>query len=321
MQYKYLAAIDIGTNSFHMIIVKLLEDGAFRIIDREREVIRLGSLTGNNLSQINEDEILRAIKILNKFKKVAAFYGATIKAAATSAVREANNKKEFVERVFSETGIKIEIISGNDEARLIYLGISKALPVGNKKFLCIDIGGGSTEFILADKGNIIYAESVKVGAVRLSKKYFDNYILTEKSVKECSDFVEQQILSNKNIRLEETFDMAIGSSGTIESVAAMVSSIKKNTQVKSFNNFSYSKKDLYRTVENILEKKTSQERLTIKGLEAKRADIIPAGVIILKKIFELFRIEEIIISEFALREGIIFDFIYKNDLPAADFFS
>ncbi len=321
MSYKYLAAIDIGTNSFHMIIAKILDDGSFRIVDREREVIRLASLTGNNLSLIEEEEILRAIRILKKFKKVAIFYNAGIQARATSAVREAINKDEFIKRVFAETEIQIETINGSEEARLIYLGISKALPLHDKKSLCIDIGGGSTEFVLADKGNIIYAESVKIGAVRLSKKFFDDYILTENSIRECSDYAGQQILSNRNINFKENFDVAVGSSGTIESVAAMSAAKNKWEAEKSLNNFVYSKQDLEEVADIILEKKTSKERLKIKGLEAKRADIIPGGVIILKKIFEIFSIEKITISEFALREGIIMDFISKNGSPSPNFFS
>ncbi|MHB1687570.1 MAG: Ppx/GppA phosphatase family protein [Ignavibacteriaceae bacterium] len=319
MQNRYLAAIDVGTNSFHIIIVKVLENGSFKIIDREREVIRLGAAgirplgkSKNSLSHISNDEIFKAIKILFGFKKIAYFYGAEIRAVATSAVREAKNRKEFIDKIFNETGIKIEVIDGRDEAKLIYIGASKAMSLQNKKALCIDIGGGSTEFVLADKGKIIFAESVKVGTVRLSKKFFHNFVLTEQSVNECTAFVEEQILSNMKIKSKEKFELAVGSSGTIQSIAAMVNYWKKGKDVKSLNNFSFSAGELKEIASEIMKRKTSAERLLIKGIEQKRADIIPAGIIILTKIFEIFNLKEITVSEYALREGIILDSISSS---------
>lgn len=319
MQNKYFAAIDVGTNSFHVIIVKILENGSFKIIDKEREVIRLGSLNGRALSLIAEEEIEHAIKILSGFKKIANFYLAEIKAIATSAVREAKNKDAFIKRVLNETGIKIDVIEGNEEAKLINLGISKALSLKNKKSLCLDIGGGSTEFILADKEKIIYAESVKIGAVRLSKKFFDNFILTDQLVADCSGFVEQQILSNSKIILNESFEIAAGSSGTIQSIAGMINFKKKGKQVKSLNKFSFTRNELQLVAEEILSHKTKAERIQIKGIEEKRADIIPAGIIILTKIFELFNIKEIVVSDYALREGIVINFIAQNGNAFKDY--
>lgn len=312
MHNKYFAAIDVGTNSFHVIIVKILENGKFKIIDKEREVIRLGSLNGRTLSLIAEEEIEHAIKILAGFKKIANFYFAEIKAIATSAVREAKNKDTFIKRILDETGIKIDVIEGNEEAKLINLGVSKALSLKNKKSLCLDIGGGSTEFILADKEKIIYAESVKIGAVRLSKKFFDNFILSDQLIADCSGFVEQQILSNAKIILNESFEIAAGSSGTIQSIAGMINFKKKGKQVKSLNKFSFSRNELQLVAEEILSHKTKAERLQIKGIEEKRADIIPSGIIILSKIFELFNIKEIVVSDYALREGIVINYIAQN---------
>lgn len=312
MLNKYFAAIDVGTNSFHVIIVKILENGSFKIIDKEREVIRLGSLNGKALSCISEEEIAKAVKILSGFKKIANFYNAEIKAIATSAVREARNNIEFIQRIFNETGITIEIVEGKDEAKLIYLGISKALKLEDKKSLCIDIGGGSTEIILADKGKIIFAESIKIGAVRLSKKFFDNFVLTDQLAEDCAAFVEKQILSNRKITPIGCFDIAAGSSGTIQSIAGMIKYKGKGRINKALNNYSFTQEELNSVAEEILNNKTTAERLLIKGIEEKRADIIPAGIIILSKIFELFHISELVVSDYALREGIVINFISNN---------
>ncbi len=129
---KCIAAIDMGTNSFHLIIVEVRRNGAFKIIDREREVIRLGSHSKNGFSIISEGEMEKAIDILLEFGKIARFYNAEIRAIATSAVREAKNKNEFIERVYESTGISVEAIKGKDEAELIYLGIQNVIDVKNK---------------------------------------------------------------------------------------------------------------------------------------------------------------------------------------------
>lgn len=306
---NYFAALDLGTNSFHLIIVKVNEDYTLNVIDKEREVIRLGSEHGAGMNFISDNEIEKAINVLNNFKKLAGNYKAKMRAVATSAVREAENKNDFIEKVLIETGINIEIIDGYEEAKLIYFGAEKALSLKNKKVLCIDIGGGSTEFILSDKGNIIFAESIKIGAVRLTKKFFPDFVINNERIKECNNFIEKEILSNKNINLNENFDLAVGSSGTIEAAAIMINFRKQNKFPDQINGFVFDYNDLKELIENILNKKTANERLQVKGMETKRADIIPAGLLILNKVFELFNLKNIKVSDYALREGIIFDMI------------
>jgi exopolyphosphatase/guanosine-5'-triphosphate,3'-diphosphate pyrophosphatase len=310
-QNKRIAAIDMGTNSFHLIVVEVKEDGSFTLLDREREVIRLGSHKGDDLSVISEGEVEKAIDILKSFKSLADFYKAQIRAISTSAVREAKNGRDFVETVYKQTGILVEIIEGTEEAKLIYLGIEKALPIKNKKVLCVDIGGGSTEFIYSDNGKIIFAESVKVGAVRLSKKFFPDYILTPEAIKQCSDYIEAQIKTNKNISLSVECNLCVGTSGSVNSVAYFIQRKSFDNFKKSLNGYKFSKLQLDQINNNILNLKTVAERMAIPGMDIKRADIIPAGLIILKKIFELFQINEMVISEYALREGIIVDTVRK----------
>ena len=306
-----LAAVDMGTNSFHLIIVKLKKDGSFKLIDREKEVIRLGSHEGKDLSVISSDEIKNAVKILSRFKKLAQYYNAKMRAVATSAVRESHNQNEFLEAVFRLTGIEVEVIKGRHEAELIYRGASKALPLDNKKVLCVDIGGGSTELVFGNKGKAVFAESIKVGAVRLSKKFFPDFLISEKAVKECEQYIDEHLKSKHNLLFDEDYDFAVGSSGTIQSVAALINYSKNNKPLGKMNGFTFSNKELYSVVDQIIMRTTTEERLKIKGMEPKRADIIPAGILILKKTFELFKLKEITISEFALREGIILEMLDK----------
>ena len=169
---KTFAAIDVGTNSFHLIVVKIKSNGNFDVIDQTKEVVRLGEGSGGDIKHIPDDAILRGLTAMKTFKSIADLHNAEIRAVATSAVREAKNGKDFVETVAKEVGINIEIINGFEEARLIYLGVLKAVPAYSSRVLAFDIGGGSTEFVVGLKGEIKYSMSLKLGAVRLTQKYF-----------------------------------------------------------------------------------------------------------------------------------------------------
>lgn len=312
MQSKNYAAIDIGTNSFHLIIVKIKEDGSLAIIDREREVIRLGSHKGEELSLISPDEIELGINALIRFKKLADFYHADINAVATSAVREAGNREEFLKKVFDKTKIEIEVIDGKKEAAYIYEGVRKALPNLNKRLLCVDIGGGSTEFILGKNEEITFGESIKIGAVRLSKKFFPDFVLTVDGINKCKEYIERQIRANKKINFNEKFDLAAGSSGTILAVAGMINFRMNGRKTKSLNGFVFTRAEFEEVANEILERRTPEQRTTLEGMEYKRADIIPAGILILQKSFELFNITKMVISEYALREGVVLSMVEKK---------
>lgn len=317
---KSLAAIDIGTNSFHLVVVKILENGQFDIIDSEKEVMRLNESTTKN-KIIPEETIQRSISVLNKFVGIAKSHNANVKAVATSAVRESANKIEFLNRVYDEVGIKIDVINGIEEGRLIYWGILQSVPVFNKQVLCIDIGGGSTEFVVGYKGKILYANSLKIGAVRLTKMFFPKYETSSASIKKCEKWIEGELFPVFKSLKEFKIDMVIGSSGTIMSAGFMIkSSIESVSSLSILNNYIFSHKNLEKTKRNVLNHKTIEERKKIKGLDVKRADIIPAGIIILSSIFKQLEIDEMTISAFALREGIIFDAINKKaDLKQPQF--
>lgn len=312
-----LAAIDMGTNSFHLIIVQVNNDGTFKIIDREREVIRLASHKGTGFELISEGEIEKAVDILKDFKKIAQFYGADIRAIATSAVRESKNKEEFLDRVYEETEISVEAIDGNAEAALIYLGVQNALNIKNKRVLCVDIGGGSTEFLLGKNGTAEFSESLKLGAVRLSKMFFPEFIISDASVSSCLKYISDKINSNKNLHPNHRFDFAVGTSGTVTAAAAIIYYKRYQKFAKSLNEFTFTSDELNDLTREVLKCKTPVDRLFIEGMEVKRADIIPAGLLILKTVFESFKLESMKVSENALREGIIIETIRQKHEEAA----
>jgi exopolyphosphatase/guanosine-5'-triphosphate,3'-diphosphate pyrophosphatase len=304
-----IAAIDIGTNSFHLVIIELQPDGKFKLLDKQREVMRLGISSGDNLNKISASETKKAIEILKAYKKLAEHYGATIRAVATSAVREAHNKDKFISAVKDKVGIDIEVVDGRTEAKMIFYGMSQAVDIKNKKVLCIDIGGGSSEFIYAENNNPIITESIKIGAVRLSKKFFPDFILNDEAIMTCHSYVNAQLSYVHSLLENKTFEQVVGASGTIVAAAILIQEKFRKPKTKSLNELNFTAKELDSIYKEILSLKYPSERKKILGMEEKRADIIPAGLIILKTIFDLFSIEKITISEYALREGIVIDTI------------
>ena len=303
----------MGTNSFHLIIVQVKSDGSFKNIDREREVIRLGSHKGKEFSLISEGEMEKALDVLKDFAKIAQFYKAEVRAIATSAVREARNKEEFIDRVHNITGITVEAVNGKTEAELIYLGVQHALDVYEKRILCVDIGGGSTEFLLGENGISEFAESIKIGAVRLSKMFFPDYNLSDSGIEMCRHYTQDKLNSNGNLHPHHRFEMAVGSSGTIVAAASIISFRRNGKFKKSMNGFTFSAEEVFGLTSDVLKCKSPVDRLFIEGMEIKRADIIPAGLLILSEIFRTLKLKNMTVSENALREGIIIDTISKME--------
>jgi exopolyphosphatase/guanosine-5'-triphosphate,3'-diphosphate pyrophosphatase len=312
---KILAAIDIGTNSFHLVVAKVNEKGIIKILTRDKEVVRLGK-SSSDMKYLSENAMKRGISTLKRFKLICESFNADIRAVATSATREAINKDDFINSVYSATGIKIEVVSGFEEARLIYLGILQALSVFNEKILLMDIGGGSTEFLIGEKGNVVYANSIKIGAVRLTEKYFPDGKFKKNSIDEARMFVKSII--NPIIReikeRELDYTNVIGTSGTITNIGMIINAEGNNNfdELFNYNNFTFNKESLNKTVKRITKCENISDIKEINGLDQDRIDIITSGAIILEQIFSELNLEDITLSNFSLREGILFDTIDKE---------
>jgi exopolyphosphatase / guanosine-5'-triphosphate,3'-diphosphate pyrophosphatase len=321
MDTRIFGAIDIGTNSFHLVIAKIDSRGIVKILSKEKETVRLGK-SSTDMKYITPDAMERAVETLKRFKLICDSYKAEIRAVATSATREALNKDEFIQKVYGSTGISVEVVSGFEEARLIYLGVLQSLDVFDKKILLIDIGGGSTEFLTGEKGQVIYANSIKLGAVRLTEKFFSAGKFTKETVNEARLYVRSLINPVVRHLKNEKYETVIGSSGTIFNISMINYSSKGGTDIAgfNFNNYRFSSAELEHTVKTILKCETVDGIKRIEGLDSGRADIISAGTIILEQIFAELNIKEITLSGYALREGIIFDTIDKehNAIDNAD---
>lgn len=306
-----LAAIDLGTNSFHMIIVRVRENGTFEAIAREKENVRLGSGLEEG-GEIDPPAFRRAIECLKRFKMLADNSKAEIRAVATSAMREASNRAEFQAAALKEAGIKIDVISGYEEARLIYFGVLQGLPVFDKKVLLVDIGGGSTEVLVGYRGDILFSKSFKLGAIRLTEKFLKSETLDSSQIRKCKLYVEEIILPFRKIIRDLKPEMIIGSSGTVQATAGIIRAFEgEDTEERPLNHYTFQSSEFKRARNMILEADTSKKRSKIPGFDSKRSDIIVGGMLILDELFQLLDLPDMTVSEFALREGIIYDTIRK----------
>jgi exopolyphosphatase/guanosine-5'-triphosphate,3'-diphosphate pyrophosphatase len=307
-------AIDVGTNSFHAIVASLTAKGVFKIHSRDKENVRLGEST-SDMKYITAEAMDRGVAAMKRFAETAAHANASVRAIGTSAMREALNRAEFVRRVLEETGIEIEVVSGNEEARLIYLGVLQALPVLNVKTLVIDIGGGSTETIVGYKGEMLYGHSAKLGAIRLTRRFFTEERLSAKSINVCRDFIRGEwALVFRSIQTCG-FDAAVASSGTAQTIAAVALAQKNPATLEttdSLNGVTLKQDEILQAIETILKEKTAKKRAEIPGMDAKRADIIVAGALILEQAVSRLNIRSLTISDYALREGILLDYYQQQ---------
>ncbi|CAM6043783.1 unnamed protein product [Sphagnum compactum] len=301
-----LAAVDMGTNSFHMVVVRADKQGQFELVDTAKEDVRLGS-GSPDISIITPDAEERALAVIKRFKQLAKMRNADMRIVATSAVREARNRRMFVRRMLEVAGVEIEVLSGQEEACLIYQGVLQALPVYDKTVLVVDIGGGSTEFVLGKAGKPLYATSLKLGHIRLSEQFLglgrSREELKKEQIEELRRHI-QVILADSGV-IENvqsaSFEMAIGSSGTIESIEQMINhtaATSTGSQTLSNSNTLHEREF---TADDL------GMRTKIPGLPEKRADVIVGGAIILEEIFLALGIQKMKVSPYALREGVIVD--------------
>jgi exopolyphosphatase / guanosine-5'-triphosphate,3'-diphosphate pyrophosphatase len=311
-----LAAIDIGSNSIHLVIVRAEPGQHLDIIDREKEMVRLGSGT-LRAHKLSKQTIERAVTTLRRFKQMAeANRVVLIIATATAAVRESHNADEFIETVRKEVGLDVQVLPGVEEARLIAMAVSEVTDFQGRRALIIDIGGGSTEFIITSGTGPELLLSMRLGAVRLTEKFITTDPISHE---------ERERLA-ANIRADLTrvvwevkrlgFDFVIGTSGTIlNMVSAIVQSeaaahMDEHAGFEPFNQ-TITLSQLKR-MNRRLSSMTVRERSRVPGLEKDRADIVIAGGLLLEIILSELGAKEITSCDWSLREGIILNHLRKH---------
>ncbi len=313
-----LAAIDVGTNSVHLLVARPTRHHRFEVLASEKEVVRLGS-GSSDMKELSDDAMDRGIATLTRFRRLATTWDAEVIAVATSAVREAANAAVFLERARVEADVEVDVISGPEEARLIHLGVLQAVPVYDRQLLLVDIGGGSTEVLVGRGESVLLARSLKLGAIRLTERFFPGGKVAAGSVDACRKHVRAQLNPVVREVRHHGYEVAVGSSGTIGAIAQMAQAARGESASRTLSNVAFTRSDLGEVVEAVAAAPTTRERLAaVPGLDAKRADIIVGGAVLLEQIFAELDVDDLVVSDFALREGLILDAIHTREGPSRD---
>jgi exopolyphosphatase / guanosine-5'-triphosphate,3'-diphosphate pyrophosphatase len=298
-----IAAIDCGTNSFHLLIAQVAADGGIVALDRMKEMVRLGDSAFRGF--IEPDAFARGVDAIRRFRSVAERAGSdAVIAVATSAVREAENGGDFVRVIRDETGIELTVIRGDEEARLIYLGARSALNLQGRRALIVDIGGGSVEMIVGDSRDAYYTRSLKLGVLRLLAQTQPSDPITPDQRARLAEQLHRALEEPIQAARKIGFELLALSSGTARAVADLVpaASAEKPRKVAFA--------DVY-ALEDRLCSLPAAERARLP-LDAKRIDSIVPGVILVRSLMEVAHADEYWLCESALREGLVADYAARN---------
>ena len=305
-----LAAIDIGTNSIHMIVVKVRPDLSFEVIDREKDMVRLGAggLGGRSLTPAATGA---AYQTLAKFRRLAESHKVDeIIATATSATREADNGGDFIAEVNRLTGINVRVISGTEEARLIHRAAGYGVDIGGSTGVVVDIGGGSVEVTLGSATQLTAGQSFKVGVIRLTERFVKSDPLSEGDERRLVKHLHREMGPYLDEVAARGFDRVIGTSGTILSLGALAAS-DGGPPIEDVRNLRVSSRAMHKLRKRLTDL-TLERRLAVPGLDPRRADLAVAGSVLIDTILRRLGADEITLCDLALREGLILDYIHRN---------
>ena len=299
--YETVAAIDLGSNSFHMIVARLDESGTLSVIDRLRENVRLGGGLDEK-GNLQEDAQERAFECLEMFaQRIRGLPQSAVRIAGTNTLRVAKNSQQFVERAENILSHPLEIIAGREEARLIYLGVAHGLATKEGKRLVVDIGGGSTELIIGKGMRPQRRESLYTGCVSASNKYFKDGIVTRKSMKAAQLNAALNLFPQVPKFNASRWDEAIGCSGTIKAIGNIV-----QQQGWCSDGITY---DSLKQLRSVLIETKYIDRIELQGLSENRKPVIAGALSVLIAVFKTLHIEHMQVSDQSLREGLLYDLV------------
>jgi exopolyphosphatase/guanosine-5'-triphosphate,3'-diphosphate pyrophosphatase len=307
-----IAALDLGSNSFHLLVADVHPDGTFEALTREKEMLRLGDEVTRH-GCIRPAMVERAVATVRHLCRVADADGAhEVIAKATSAIRTAANGSEVVDRIEADTGVHVEVISGAEEARLVFSAVRASVVLDPGPAVCFDLGGGSVEVMVGDATGLAYAASEPLGVGRLTAAHVAHDPLTKQERRALEEHLRAGLapIADAVGRLHPR--MGVGSSGTLNDLAAMVVAHRTGALPATTNGLRVTRDEVRDLHERILRAKVA-ERRRMPGLEEQRAELVPAGSTFLLVAMELFGLEELTISDWALREGIVLDTLRVHD--------
>ncbi len=300
-----LAGIDIGTLTCRLLVAEVNPPGEFTVVDADRRILRLGEGVDEH-KRLSQAAMDRVVSTLKDWKEKTAKYPLNgVVVVATSAVRESENRQDFLTRVTQETGWEVEILSGDEEARRTLLGLRFGLPRTITDFLGLDIGGGSTECILTHDAKAPAVMSLDLGVVRLFERVFGQDPPTAQEIHKAEAAIDQELAKVAKAFGPISRIPLVGTAGTVTTLAAMAQELTRY-ESERVHNYELTLVTIKR-LEQDLVTKTGPQRLAMLGLEPGREYVIVAGTVILRKVMETFGFDTCLVSDFGLREGILVD--------------
>lgn len=306
-----LAVLDIGTNSIHMVLAEVQPDYSYKILDRFKDMTRLGDgvFTSRRLS---DQAMMRGLEVIRALVTLARNKGyEQIEAVATSAVREARNGGEFLDHVAQQTGLIVRVITGAEEARLIFLGVQNSVALPEQPTLVIDIGGGSVEVIVGNRETVFQARSLKLGAIRLKDLYLPKTPPSKGMLQELEQAVTVQLKAGLGPYKTKRIEQIIATSGMAGNLAEVIHLQRTGRPLPQLNLAHVTAKEIA-AVEKRLAGASLKTRLAMPGLDPKRVDTLLPATIVFRILLDLLQKTELTICDKAIREGIIYDFIQRH---------
>lgn len=306
-----LAVVDIGTNSIHMVLAEVEPDCSYKILDRVKDMTRLGDGTFDR-GRLSVVAMGRGVEVLRNFTTLARNKGFDrMVATATSAVREAKNGGEFLKRVMKETGLRVRVVTGQEEARLIYLGVRNSMELSDSPSLIVDVGGGSVELIACNKHKMLFGKSLKIGAIRLVDRFLRKDPVPKAMIKKMEDVINKDLHNVFKKSRVQLFQHIVATSGMAANLAEIIYLERTGRPISQINLARIDLKEI-RAVEAQLKKRNLRSRLAINGLDPNRVDTLLPATVVLRSFLEHTKLEELTISDKAIREGVIYDFIARH---------
>lgn len=304
-----LAVIDCGTNTFNLLIVEFNSLKKYSKIYNSRIPVKLGQGTINE-GYIGNEPFTRGIEAIKVFEQeIAKCNVSKVLAFATSAIRDASNGIQFVEEVYKQTQIEITIIDGDREAELIYLGNREAAELSDSTSLIMDIGGGSNEFILANKNGVLWKQSFPIGAARMLEKFAPSDPITISEIKNINNYMTLQMAPLFEAVKKFPPNELIGSSGAFDSIVDIIRSELNGESIDGNKTCYEINMKNYFHISELIKRSTIDERKKIKGLVAMRIDMIVISCLMVDFALTAFKINEMRVSSYSLKEGALFDYM------------
>jgi exopolyphosphatase / guanosine-5'-triphosphate,3'-diphosphate pyrophosphatase len=302
-----ISVIDLGTNTFNLLIVETGADQAYKILCSSKLPVKLGK-SGIDKKEIRPDAITRGLNAIDRHMHTIREFGSDkVFAIATSGIRSAKNGEQFVKMIQQRFNLEVEIISGDREAELIYHGVKQAINLNCEKVLILDIGGGSIEFIIADHNNIYWKKSYPLGVARLLAKFRPSDPISIDEMEFISNYLEERLSDLFEEFRKHKIATLIGASGSFETISAMIRADEPSFESETSTVPESVVIDLT-DFENLYQKlinSTLKERKQMKGLESMRLEMIVVATLIMKFILQKFKLSRLIQSNFALKEGVV----------------